>query len=168
MTSHMTGQHGATAVAEHHTGIQDKNYNLISVLYHALQGGETCMQYIQDAEHAGDEELRQFFHEVQECQRHLADRAKVLLRQRLGQGNGHEASRDTAAMGAQRHTHTRTSDMGTSHMSDQGGRGRPEPMGATDAGYQDAERLARMGSNTQDRDRTERREPAQTRQERKR
>jgi hypothetical protein len=41
-------------------------------------------------------------------------------------------------------------------------------MGATDAGYQDAERVARMGSDAQNQDRTERREPAQTRQERKR
>lgn len=168
MTSHMTGQHGATAVAEHHTGMQDKNYNLISVLYHALQGGETCMQYIQDAEHAGDEELGQFFHEVQECQRHLADRAKALLRQRLSQGNGHESSRSTAEMGAQRHTHSRTSDMGASDRSDQGGRGSPEPMGATDAGYQDAERLASMGADAKTQNRTERRELAQTRQERKR
>lgn len=168
MTSHMTGQHGATAVAEHHTGMQDKNYNLISVLYHALQGGETCMQYIQDAAHAGDEELGQFFHEVQECQRHLADRAKALLRQRLGQDNGHESSRSTVEMGAQRHTHVRTSDMGASHMSDQGERGRTEPMGATDAGYQDAERLAIMGSDAKDQDRTARQKPAPTRQERKR
>jgi hypothetical protein len=81
-----------------------------------------------------------------------------LLGQRLGQGNGHEASRRTAETGAQRH----------SHMPDQGGSGRTEPMGATDAGYQDAERLASMGSGAKTQDRTERREPAQTRQERKR
>jgi hypothetical protein len=91
-----------------------------------------------------------------------------LLGQRLSQGNGHEASRSIAAMGVQRHTHPRTSDMEASPMSDQEGRGRTEPMGATDAGYQDAERIARMGSEAKDRERIARREPAQTRQERKR
>jgi hypothetical protein len=89
----MTSHQGTTASAEHAIGMKDKTYNLVSVLYHALQGGETSMQYIQDAEHEGDQELVQFFHEVQDCQRHLASRAKDMLRQRLGQNNGEEWNR---------------------------------------------------------------------------
>ena len=86
----MTSHQGRTATAEHITGMQDKTYNLVSVLYHALQGGETCMQYMHDAEQAGDHEMVQFFQEVQECQRHLASRAGEMLMQRMSQGNGHE------------------------------------------------------------------------------
>ena len=89
----MTSHQGTTASAEHATGTKDKTYNLVSVLYHALQGAETSMQYIQDAEHEGDQELVQFFQEVQECQRHLAGRAKDMLRQRLSQNNGEEWNR---------------------------------------------------------------------------
>lgn len=32
------------------TGTQDVTYNLVSILYHALQGAETYDQYIQDAQ----------------------------------------------------------------------------------------------------------------------
>jgi len=68
---------------EHMTGTRDVHYNLISVLYHTLQGAETCVQYLKDAEQAGDQELASFFHDVQEEDRQRAERAKMLLRQRL-------------------------------------------------------------------------------------
>ncbi len=38
------------------TGTRDTTYNLISVVYHALQGAETYRLYEQDAENAGDRE----------------------------------------------------------------------------------------------------------------
>ena len=87
----MTSHQGATTMAEHKTGVRDEIYNVVSVLYHALQGGETCMQYLQDAQETGDQKLVQFFQEVQECHRHLATRAKEVLAQCLEHGNGHEA-----------------------------------------------------------------------------
>ncbi len=67
------------------TGVSDENYDLISVLYHALEGAATYELYFQDAEERGDSELSQFFHEIheQECQR--AERAKQLLVHRLAQ-----------------------------------------------------------------------------------
>jgi hypothetical protein len=71
------------ATSEHMTGTRDAQYNVISVLYHALQGAETCATYLQDAEHAGDQELAQFFREVQGTYRQLGDQSKTLLRQRL-------------------------------------------------------------------------------------
>jgi hypothetical protein len=71
------------ATSEHTTGTRDEHYNVISVLYHALQGADTCATYLQDAEHAGDQDLAQFFREVQGTYRQLADRGKTLLRQRL-------------------------------------------------------------------------------------
>ncbi len=63
------------------TGTKDKNYNLTSILYHALQGGENYDNYISDAE--GDDELVEFFKDVQQEERNRADRAKKLLADRL-------------------------------------------------------------------------------------
>ena len=65
------------------TGTTDAHYNLVSVLYHALQGAETCGTYIEDAEEAADQELVDFFEEVQEENRNRAERAKELLAKRL-------------------------------------------------------------------------------------
>ncbi len=74
---------GDMAASERTTGTRDEHYNVISVLYHALQGADTCVTYLQDAEQAGDQDLAQFFREVQGTYRQLADRSKTLLRQRL-------------------------------------------------------------------------------------
>ncbi|MGK4007177.1 hypothetical protein WMF31_31435 [Sorangium sp. So ce1036] len=63
--------------------IPDKDYNLVSVLYHALQGAETYARYIQDAKQQGDDELASFFSEVRQEDLRLAERAKLLLGQRL-------------------------------------------------------------------------------------
>jgi hypothetical protein len=66
------------------TGTKDATYNLISVLYHALQGAETYAQYASDA--GSDQDLASFFQEVQQQEQQRADRAKQLLAQRLQQG----------------------------------------------------------------------------------
>lgn len=66
------------------TGTSDKNYNLVSVLYHALTANDTYRQYISDAEADGDTELAEFFREVQQQQNALGEQAKELLKQRLG------------------------------------------------------------------------------------
>ena len=71
------------AMDDRTTGTRDEHYDVVSVLYHALQGAETCTTYLRDAERAGDQELVQFFREVQEAYRQLADRGKGLLRQQL-------------------------------------------------------------------------------------
>lgn len=69
--------------SEQITGTRDEHYNLVSVLYHALQAGETTQQYIQDAEKAGDQELVSFFEQVQQEDRQRAERAKDLLTKRF-------------------------------------------------------------------------------------
>jgi hypothetical protein len=66
------------------TGTRDVTYNLVSVLYHALQGAETYDQYVSDAERRGDQDLAQFFRKVKEEDRQRADQAKQLLASRLG------------------------------------------------------------------------------------
>lgn len=70
------------------TGTRDTTYNLISAVYHALQGAETYQTYQQDAESDGDREIASFFREAQQQNEQLANRAKDLLGQRLGQGGG--------------------------------------------------------------------------------
>jgi hypothetical protein len=65
------------------TGTGDTVYDLVSIIYHALQGAETYGMYIADAEEVGDAELAKFFKEVQEEERRRANRAKQLLAGRL-------------------------------------------------------------------------------------
>jgi hypothetical protein len=60
-----------------------ENYDLISVLYHALQGAETVSQYLEDARNADDEELMTFFEETRTAYAERAAEAKQLLADRL-------------------------------------------------------------------------------------
>jgi hypothetical protein len=80
---------------EQQTGTRDEHYNLISVLYHLLEGAATVEQYIRDAQEAGDQELVQFFKDWQDEQRNFSERAKNLLGPRMtsaasGAGIGRE------------------------------------------------------------------------------
>src|SRR5215210_4558316 len=61
------------------TGVSDNAYNLTSVLYHAAQGGTQYAKYIEDAEGEGDQELADFFREVQQQDAERAQRARTLL-----------------------------------------------------------------------------------------
>jgi hypothetical protein len=63
------------AGGESATGISNATYDLVSVLYHALEGGATYDKYIQDAE----QELAQFFRQVQQEDAQRAQQAKSLL-----------------------------------------------------------------------------------------
>jgi hypothetical protein len=65
------------------TGERDEHYDVISVLYHALQGAETISQYIEDARSARDQELLSFFEETRLEYAERAQRAKQLLATRL-------------------------------------------------------------------------------------
>ena len=91
----MASQHQADASAEQATGTKDETYNLVSALYHALQGAEVAGKYIQDAEQANDQELIHFFREAQEWHRHLANQAKAVLKQRLNAGDGRHWNPET-------------------------------------------------------------------------
>jgi hypothetical protein len=70
------------AGGESATGISNARYNLVSVLYHALEGGATYDKYIEDAENEGDQELVDFFRQVQQEDAQRAQQAKSLLDQR--------------------------------------------------------------------------------------
>ena len=66
------------------TGTNNPTYNLVSVLYHALQGADLYERYANDA--GGDQDLASFFREIQQQEKQRADRAKQLLATRLQQG----------------------------------------------------------------------------------
>ena len=61
------------------TGTRDEHYNLVSVLYHALNAADTCDRYALDAETAGDEHLAAFFRRTQALQTAVAEEAKQHL-----------------------------------------------------------------------------------------
>ncbi len=63
------------------TGASNPEYNLISVLYHALQGADLYQKFASDA--GGDQDLANFFHEVAQQEQQRAERAKQLLATRL-------------------------------------------------------------------------------------
>jgi hypothetical protein len=60
-----TNRSGATAE-------RDDTYGLISVIYHSLQGAETCAKYEEDARRARNHELITFF---EDCRIELNERA---------------------------------------------------------------------------------------------
>jgi len=67
------------------TGTSNEQFDLISILYHSLEGTLAYETYCQDAEQSGDTELQQFFQEVKEQNRRFAERAKQLLASRIEQ-----------------------------------------------------------------------------------
>ena len=73
----------ATSEREQLTGERDESYDLISVIYHALQGAKSCAQYVRDAHAHADEQLAQFFEEVRGSHVEVAQQAKQLLAARL-------------------------------------------------------------------------------------
>jgi hypothetical protein len=80
-TGRMSGQQGQGM-----TGVRDETYDLISVIYHALQGAETYRMYEQDVQ--GNQELAQFFRQACEDQKRMAQQGKELLARHLQRGGG--------------------------------------------------------------------------------
>lgn len=72
------------------TGTPDVTYNLVSIIYHALQGAETYDQFIADAKGSGNKELAKFFQDVKRENQKRAERAMQLLNQQQ-QGQGQQA-----------------------------------------------------------------------------
>lgn len=67
----------------HHEVMKDKDYNLVSTLYHALQGAETSAVYLRDAETEGDGDVAKYFRDIQSQYMKMAERAKELLSKRI-------------------------------------------------------------------------------------
>jgi hypothetical protein len=82
---------------ESQTGERDENYNLVSVLYHALQGAETISQYLRDAQTSSDQDLAQFFEETRGSYALVAQQAKQLLAERIESEDADEEDEDDDA-----------------------------------------------------------------------
>ena len=63
--------------------LRDKDYDLVSTIYHAAQGEYICRQYMEDAEKQGDNDAAQFFKEVQEQNQQMVRKGKEMLKKRL-------------------------------------------------------------------------------------
>ena len=64
-------------------GTTDVTYNLVSVIYHALQGAETYGIYATDAEQDANPRLADFFRQIQDDSLKRAQHAKELLKSHL-------------------------------------------------------------------------------------
>lgn len=73
------GKAAAPGRASDATSERDDTYGLISVIYHSLQGAETCQQYVEDARRAGNDELVNFFEECRDEQNRRALLGRRLL-----------------------------------------------------------------------------------------
>ena len=85
---------------ERATGTPNTIYDLSSVLFHALEGGASYDQYIQDAEEAGDEELATFFIQVRDEDSMRAEEAQRLLAERTPAANERGGTAAAMAEGA--------------------------------------------------------------------
>src|SRR5262245_55591479 len=73
-----------------HTGSSNIEYDLVSILYHALKGAETYAQYLEDCRTLGDEELTAFIHDCIDQERMRAQKAKRILMRHMGGQRGAE------------------------------------------------------------------------------
>lgn len=96
-----TGQQGQSTGQ---TGVRDATYNLISVVYHALQGAEPYKMYEEDVERTQDSELSQFFRHPCEEEKRRAQQGKELLARHLqkeGGGTGGKQQLQSGGSGRQ-------------------------------------------------------------------
>jgi hypothetical protein len=99
MATTQSGTSGTTAGARSQQGMMggtsDTAYNLISVMYHTLQGCQTYEKYAQDAERAGEQQIAQFFRDTGREFERCAQRGQQLLAQCLQQGQSTQGGRGT-------------------------------------------------------------------------
>jgi hypothetical protein len=76
---HLRQQEARTMQETQQTASNNTYYNLVSILYHALQTEQSSATYVQDAQHSGNQDLAQFFDQVHQNASLQADRAKQLL-----------------------------------------------------------------------------------------
>lgn len=63
--------------------IKDKDFDMVSTLYHASQGANLCSQFSCDADSSSDQEAKAFFDRVERQYDDIAQEAKKLLRDKL-------------------------------------------------------------------------------------
>ena len=78
------------------TGTKDDIFDLVSVLYHCLDGAKACDEYIHDAQQTGDNESVKFFQDCKQQNIQLADRCKQILSSRMSSSMGSMGQRRAA------------------------------------------------------------------------
>ncbi|WP_339882996.1 hypothetical protein [Vreelandella maris] len=63
--------------------IKDKDFDMVSTLYHASQGANLCSQFSRDADSSSDQEAKAFFDRVARQYDDIAQEAKKLLKDKL-------------------------------------------------------------------------------------
>ena len=71
-------------------------YDLVSVLYHALQSAQTSAAYIQDAEQAGQQQVVMFFRQLQQDANSQAEQAREQAEQAREAAAAAEAAAEAA------------------------------------------------------------------------
>jgi hypothetical protein len=71
------------------TGTRNETYDVIAILYHALQGAENCQTYLKDVQ---DGQIRDFIQQALQTQRQLADQGKQVLQQCLQKDTGGQSA----------------------------------------------------------------------------
>jgi predicted transcriptional regulator YheO len=61
------------------TSISNTYYDLVSVVFHSLEGAQTYTHYIEDARQAGQQDLVEFFQSVKQTADQQAQRGRELL-----------------------------------------------------------------------------------------
>ena len=105
------------------TGVDNTTFNVISVVYHALQGAETIQKYLRDSQ-GQDQQVEQFLREAQEQNKRLAQRGQECLQQMLQQHGG-------ASSGQQMQGGWKGGQQGSSGTSGQQSQGGTQSGGGT-------------------------------------
>jgi hypothetical protein len=63
--------------------VHDKEFSLVSMLYHASQGAERSQRHASDANSRSDREAEDFFDNLSNDYRNIADQARMLLEKRM-------------------------------------------------------------------------------------
>lgn len=77
------GQQMGASTGLPQTSMPNEVFDLVSVLYFALEADFKHQRYIQDAQQAGDNDLVQFFQECQQHDRQLVQQARQLLSRKM-------------------------------------------------------------------------------------
>ena len=105
------------------TGTRNETYDVIAILYHALQGAENCQTYLNDAK---DGQVRDFVQQALQSQRQLADQGKQVLQLLLQKDTGGQSafgwgqSQSFGQSGSSSQSQFGTSSQGQSSFADQG------------------------------------------------
>ncbi|MFL6765292.1 MAG: hypothetical protein ACJ8FO_08875 [Sphingomicrobium sp.] len=105
------------------TGTRNETYDVIAILYHALQGAENCQTYLNDAK---DGQVRDFVQQALQSQRQLADQGKQVLQQLLQKDTAGQSafgwgqSQSFGQSGSSSQSQFGTSSQGQSSFADQG------------------------------------------------